>query len=199
MLTGLRGLPVLLVTLSVVTGCGSSDSSGGSPAPTAPSTTSMTPTPSAQPAVVRFDQPSDAGRTCVIVSPADPTSSYVYYPVTVRSDQPIRLTGIGPSPDSDVDATGTWVAPRGRITAEGLIRGGTGSTFLQSRNLRWGDRTKASGAALRAHREYTVFLQLRVPAGARPHHVGGLVVSYRDATGPGQATWVDDVDFRRHC
>jgi hypothetical protein len=73
------------------------------------STTSTT--PSAPAAVVRFDQPSDAGRTWVMVSPTDPT--------------------------------------------------------------------------------------LRVPADGR-HHVGGLVVSYRDATGPAEATWVDDVDFRRH-
>jgi hypothetical protein len=196
-LTGVRSLLVALLALSVLAGCGSSDSSAGLPAPTEPATTPTAPT--AQSAVVRFDQPSDAGRTCVIVSPRDPTFSYVYFPVTVRSDQPIRLAGIGVSEDSDVNARGAWVAPRGRITDEGLIRGGTGSPHLQSRNLRWDDRMKVSGAHLRARREYTVFLLLRVPAEGRLHHVGGLVVSYRDATGPAEATWVDDIDFRRHC
>jgi hypothetical protein len=214
---GLRTTAVAVGACAVLSGCfgssspeptaahahhhkshGSTPSTSTTTAPTISPSTSGAPVPR----VLRFDQPSNSehSRECFNVS-ADGPTDYVYFPVLVRSSTVVDLDTAGTAHSAGVRDVASWIATAPDPADHGVIPGWPADPAVsKSKALNWSQRVPAAGAALQPDTAwYSVFVHVVVDTTQLPAHIGGLVLSYHDATGAGAVKWVDHITFAAAC
>jgi hypothetical protein len=164
--------------------------------PTTAPTTGSTVTSAALTFFPRSDGPHS--HNCLRITGSAP-AEFLYYPVVVTPTTSLQLTTAAVTYADGVQVVAAWVAPATATRETGTVDWPAPSTVTQGSGVQWGQRVPAAGAGLTAGTSYNVFLRLRVYPDALPLATSGVVLTYTDATGTHDVTWVDHLSFKTTC